>query len=256
MCEFYADIIVDISHEKLDKPFQYRIPDRLCDKLETGMCVTVPFGNGNRLIKGYVIGIGDTCKFDPNRIKEIQAVSRGDVDVQDKMIALAGWIRKNYGSTMIQALKTVLPAKRTVKKLEHRTIRRIMSREETLSLLGESIRKKQVAKERLLRELTEQETIPYEWVTGKLGVSAQTIKSLEKAGVVRILSTQSLRNPVRLEEQEEGRRILSAEQTEIVEEVLADFDAGKPDTYLLHGITGSGKTEVYMNIIVEMVARG
>ena len=74
MCEFYADIIVDISHEKLDKPFQYRIPDRLCDKLETGMCVTVPFGNGNRLIKGYVIGIGDTCKFDPNRIKEIQAV--------------------------------------------------------------------------------------------------------------------------------------------------------------------------------------
>ncbi|MCI8287557.1 MAG: primosomal protein N' [Lachnospiraceae bacterium] len=256
MCEFYADIIVDISHEKLDKPFQYRIPDRLCDKLETGMCVTVPFGNGNRLIKGYVIGIGDTCKFDPNRIKEIQAVSRGDVDVQDKMIALAGWIRKNYGSTMIQALKTVLPAKRTVKKLEHRTIRRIMSREETLSLLGESIRKKQVAKERLLRELTEQETIPYEWVTGKLGVSAQTIKSLEKAGVVRILSTQSLRNPVRLEEQEEGRRILSAEQTEIVEEVLADFDAGKPDTYLLHGITGSGKTEVYMKIIEEMVARG
>ncbi|WP_276948937.1 replication restart helicase PriA [Acetatifactor muris] len=256
MGELYADIIVDISHEKLDKPFQYRVPDRLRDRLETGMCVTVPFGNGNRLIKGYVVDIGDTCKFDPGRIKEIQAVSRGDADVEDKMIALAGWIRKNYGSTMIQALKTVLPARKTVKKLEHRTIRRVMNREEILSLLGESIRKKQVAKERLLRELTEQETIPYEWVTGKLGVSAQTVKSLEKAGAVRILSTQSLRNPVRLEEQEERRRILSAEQIGIVGEVLADFDAGKPDTYLLHGITGSGKTEVYMKIIEEMVDRG
>ena len=171
MGELYADIIVDISHEKLDKPFQYRIPEKLRDKLETGMCVTVPFGNGNKLIKGYVIDIGDTWKFDPGRMKEILAVSRGDVDVEDKMITLAGWIRKNYGSTMIQALKTVLPAKKTVKKLEHRTLQRTMSKEEILSLLGESIRKKQVAKERLLRELTVQETIPYEWVTGKLGVS-------------------------------------------------------------------------------------
>lgn len=256
MGELYADIIVDISHEKLDKPFQYRIPDRLRDKLETGMCVTVPFGNGNKLIKGYVIDIGDTCKFDPGRIKEILAVNRGDVDVEDKMITLAGWIRKNYGSTMIQALKTVLPAKKTVKKLEHRTVQRTMSKEEILSLLGESIRKKQVAKERLLRELTVQETIPCEWVTGKLGVSAQTIKSLEREGALRILSTQFLRNPVRLTEQEEQRRILSDEQTRIVEEVMSDYDAGHPDTYLLHGITGSGKTEVYMKLIEEMVRRG
>ncbi|MCI9144691.1 MAG: DEAD/DEAH box helicase family protein, partial [Lachnospiraceae bacterium] len=256
MGELYADIIVDISHEKLDKPFQYRIPEKLRDKLETGMCVTVPFGNGNKLIKGYVIDIGDTCKFDPGRMKEILAVSRGDVDVEDKMITLAGWIRKNYGSTMIQALKTVLPAKKTVKKLEHRTLQRTMSKEEILSLLGESIRKKQVAKERLLRELTVQETIPYEWVTGKLGVSAQTIKSLEREGAVRILSTQFLRNPVHLAEQEEQRRTLSHEQARIVEEVMSDYDAGHPDTYLLHGITGSGKTEVYMKLIEEMVRRG
>lgn len=51
----YADIIVDISHEKLDKTFQYKIPDRLAEKLETGMCVNVPFGNGNKLVKGYVV---------------------------------------------------------------------------------------------------------------------------------------------------------------------------------------------------------
>lgn len=262
MSELYADIIVDISHEKLDKPFQYRVPERLRDSLEIGMCVTVPFGNGGRRLKGYVIEIGEDCKFDPQRTKDILEITTKNAGVEDRLIALAGWIRKNYGSTMIQALKTVIPAKQTVKRLEHRTLQRLMNREEIISLLGESRRKKQVAKERLLRELVEQEEIPYEWVTGKLGVSAQTVRGLEKAGAVRIVSTESLRDPVRLaQENEEAharqtRPVLSAEQRRIAEEILADFDAGSPGTYLIHGITGSGKTEVYMQIVEEMVSRG
>ena len=262
MSELYADIIVDISHEKLDKPFQYRVPERLRDSLEIGMCVTVPFGNGGRRLKGYVIEIGEDCKFDPQRTKDILEITTKNAGVEDRLIALAGWIRKNYGSTMIQALKTVIPAKQTVKRLEHRTLQRLMNREEIISLLGESRRKKQVAKERLLRELVEQEEIPYEWVTGKLGVSAQTVRGLEKAGAVRVVSTESLRDPVRLaQENEEAharqmRPVLSAEQRRIAEEILADFDAGNPGTYLIHGITGSGKTEVYMQIVEEMVSRG
>ncbi|HBA48103.1 MAG TPA: primosomal protein N', partial [Lachnospiraceae bacterium] len=220
------------------------------------MCVEVPFGNGNKLRKGYCIGMGEVCKFDPARIKEVRGVVDGGVGIEGKMISLAGWIRKNYGSTMIQALKTVLPAKRSVKKVEHRTIQRISGREEIISLMGESGRRGQVAKERLLRELTEQETIPYEWVTGKLGVSPQTVSSLEKVGVIRILRSQTLRNPVKLEQKTDQKKLLSNEQRRIVDEVMADFDAGKPDVYLLHGITGSGKTFVYMQIVKEMVERG
>ena len=256
MKELYADIIVDISHEKLDRPFQYRVPEGLRERLETGMCVKVPFGNGNKPVKGYVVGLGEECKFDPERTKEIQGIVRDGVSVEDKMMSLAGWIRKNYGSTMIQALKTVLPAKQSVKKLEHKTIRRNMGREEILSLLGESRRKKQVAKERLLRELAEQESLPYEWVTGKLGVSGQTIKSLETAGALRVVSRSDFRNPVKLEEQEEHKNSLSEDQRRIVETVMEEYDQGNPGTYLIHGITGSGKTEVYMGIIQEMRARG
>lgn len=262
MSELYADIIVDISHEKLDKPFQYRVPERLRDRLEIGMCVTVPFGNGGRRLKGYVIEIGEDCKFDPQRTKDILEITTKNAGVEDRLIALAGWIRKNYGSTMIQALKTVIPAKQTVKRLEHRTLQRLMNREEIISLLGESRRKKQVARERLLRELVEQEEIPYEWVTGKLGVSAQTVRGLEKAGAVRVVSTESLRDPVRLTQEDEAvngrqmRPVLSAEQRRIADEILADFDEGNPGTYLIHGITGSGKTEVYMQIVEEMVRRG
>lgn len=256
MGELYADVIVDISHEKLDKSFQYRVPEGLRAALDTGMCVTVPFGNGNKLIKGYVIGLGETCKFDPARTKDIHDIVKNGVGVEDKMIALAVWIRRNYGCTMIQALKTVLPAKQSVKKLEHRTIERLMSREEIISLLGESERKKQRAKARLLRELTEQEAIPREWVTGKLGVSAQTIGSLEKAGAIRVVSASAFRNPVKLKKTEENRNTLSDGQQKIVREIMEDFDGGKPGTYLIHGITGSGKTEVYMQLIDEVVSRG
>ncbi len=254
--ERYADIIVDISHEKLDKTFQYRVPERLAGALEAGMCVLVPFGGGNKLIKGYCVAVSETCKFDPARTKDIAGIAEKGITVEDKLIALAGWIRRNYGSTMIQALKTVLPAKKSVKKLEHKCVERSMGREEILSLLGESERKKQTAKARLLRELVEQESIPYEWLTGKLNVSGATIKSLERAGVLHIVSTDSYRNPVKLESAAGQKNILSADQLNIVDSILEEYDAGKRGTYLIHGITGSGKTEVYMQLIAEVVKRG
>lgn len=142
----------------------------------------IPFGNGNRLIKGYVVSIGDQCQFAPEKIKEIAGLPEKETGVEDKMIALAAWIRRNYGCTMIQALKTVLPAKQTVKKLEHRQLVRLMNREELLSLLGECERKKQVAKARLLKALSEQETILYEWITGKLGRQRRYGKQYRKSG--------------------------------------------------------------------------
>ncbi len=252
----YADIIVDISHEKLDKTFQYRVPERLRERLEPGACVMIPFGNGNRLIKGYVVSLGENCQFAPEKIKDIAGLPEKETGVEDKMIALAAWIRRNYGCTMIQALKTVLPAKQSVKKLEHRQLVRLMNREEILSLLGECERKKQVAKARLLKALAEQETIPYEWITGKLGVSAATVGSIVKSGAAKLVSSESYRNPVKMQSVETKHNTLSEEQQTIVTEVLKDFDAGRRQTYLIHGITGSGKTEVYMQLIGEMIQRG
>ncbi len=116
-----------------------------------------------------------------------------------------------------------------------------MNREELLSLLGECERKRQVAKARLLKALSEQETIPYEWITGKLGVSAATVNSIVKVGAAKLVSSESYRNPVKMQSVEAVRNTLSEEQQTIVTEVLADFDAGRRQTYLIHGITGSGK---------------
>ncbi len=252
----YADVIIDISHEKVDRPFQYRIPESMLEGLEVGMCVTVPFGKGNTLRRGYVTDITEKCSFDPQRIKEVHSLARDGVGVEDCQIRLARWIRLAYGGTMIQALKTVLPAKHTVKKAERRKLCLAVTREEGISLLGECRRKKQAARARLLQELLQEGELPYELATGKLMVSPAVIRGLEGLGAVRVEVLQSFRNPVKQQGREEAAKALSGEQQAAVNRVMEDYDGGDPGTYLLQGITGSGKTEVYIRLAQEMVERG
>ena len=256
MKELYADIIIDISHEKIDRPFQYLVPEELLDQLEVGMCVMVPFGMGNKLKKGYCVALSDQCNYDRSKIKSIAKISTSEVSVEDKMIRLAGFIKRQYGSTMIQALKTVLPAKVTVKNIERKTLELACDKETLIAALGEAKRKKQVAKVRLLEALLDQPVIPYEWVTGKLNVSTASVKKLETDGIVKLLSQDVYRNPVKFSDRAEDRPTLSADQLKIVDTFEKDYQEGIRTTYLLHGITGSGKTEVYMQLIEGILKQG
>ena len=81
----YANVIVDISHEKLDKIFQYRIPEHMKSTLQTGMQVTFPFGNGNRPMKGYVVGFAETPDYPPERVKELTGVAEGGVRAESQL---------------------------------------------------------------------------------------------------------------------------------------------------------------------------
>lgn len=252
----YANVIIDISHEKVDRPFQYRIPDSLKEKLAVGMCVQIPFGTGNRKRKGYVIEITGKNEYPEEKIKEIDGIITDNLPAEADAIRLAAWMRQTYGSTMIAALKTVLPVKRAVKAVEKKKLRRSLSAEELTSLLGECMRKHQNAKARVLQELLTEEELPYELVTGKLHVSAATLNSLVNQGAITIESESSYRNPVSLNVTAQSGPELSEEQRYIKEQILSDYDKNIRNTYLIHGITGSGKTLVYLALIEEMIKRG
>ena len=252
----YANVIVDISHEKVDRPFQYKIPERLIGKLSPGMCVEIPFGNGSRFRQGYVIEVTDKPEYAPEKQKEIAGIVQGGVSMQADQIRLAAWIRETYGSTMIAALKTVLPVRQERKQKEKKKIVRCLGAEETMALLGQAQRKHQTAKVRVLEQLCREEILPYELVSGKLNVSPATLRSLESQGVIRVEAESYYRNPVKLNAEAEEGKQLSGEQSAVRDQVLSDYDQGKNKTYLIHGITGSGKTEVYLAIIEGMIKRG
>lgn len=255
MKQSYARVIIDISHEKVDRPFCYRVPEHLLEQIEVGACVEVPFGKGNTLRTGYVIELMETPDFDPDLIKEIQNVKNG-VQVENKLIKLAYWIREEYGSTMIQALQTVLPVKQKVKQKENRILLRKCTGEEAKQQAEVCEKKHQPAKAKVLNALVEDEQIPYTLLTQKLHVSASTINSLKKAGLVEEVSELTYRNPIKEQEVSKERKKLSDSQQKIVDGIWKDYERGIRKTYLIHGITGSGKTECYMALIEKVVQTG
>lgn len=181
----YANVIIDITHEKVDKPFSYKIPDELRDSIDIGSPVLVPFGNGNKTRHAYVVGFSDSVDFDESKIKEICAVDEKGTEACSSLIKLAFWMKERYSCTMNQTLKTVLPVKKQVKARP---------------------RKKEF-------DFTDTE-VKGEYLT------------------------------------------LNEEQKLAADTFASDFRQGIYKTYLLHGITGSGKTEVYMKMADEVIASG
>lgn len=253
----YANVIVDISHEKLDKTFQYSIPDELLCDIRPGVCVDIPFGS--RTITGYVIEVTDEPEYDPARTKPLIGIKANSVAVEAKLIALAAWIRRNYGSTMNQALKTVIPVKKQAKEQVSRSIALKIDKVRARAQLALCEAKNQKAKARLFRALIDADdgaSLEYSFVTGKLSVSAATIRALEQSGFIEVITQTGYRNPVEHMSVDTYDKVLNAAQQSVVDAIEGDIASGLRNTYLIKGVTGSGKTEVYMELIAHCIQSG
>lgn len=256
MTQRYADVIIDISHEKVDHVFQYRIPEELMDAVRPGVLVHVPFGRGNQDKTGYVVDLSDRTDYPIEKIKAVSSVEDKGMSAESRQIRIAYWLKSQYGSTTIAALKTVLPVKQKQKPLEKKNVVRCLSADETAQAASECARKHQTARARVLSAMQTERELPYELVRQKLNVTAVTLQALEKQGYLKIERKTCYRNPVRVVSQNENRLLLNETQRYIIGEVLSAYREGKPGVHLIHGVTGSGKTEVYLGIIEEIIAMG
>ena len=252
----YAKVIVDITHEKLDKVFEYRIPSELEGVLQVGMEVIVPFGKGNRETNGYVIGVAETCEYEAEKVKAILRPAEKRLAIEGKLVALAGWMKEHYGGTMIQALKTVLPIKKEEKQQIKRYVRLLLSQEDGKEKLEEYLRKNQKARVRALAALLDNGVLEYEFLIKKLSVSREVLRALEDQGVAQIESEHVFRNPIKDRKQDWKPVVYTEEQQNAIDRFREDYLKGENKTYLLYGVTGSGKTEVYMEMIARVLRDG
>ena len=253
----YADIIVDISHEKLDRSFQYKVPKELEEEIQVGMVVTIPFGNGNHERKGYVIGLSDKPVFDTARMKELRGICSSEETTEERLIALAAWMKNRYGSTMVQALKTVFPVREKVKAKEKRYVVLNIEEEAADKLASELERGRCKARARVLRALLTEKKLDYTRASKEIGMTASVLRPLIDQGVVQVTQDEVYRMAVDGDNiPREKLSVLTEAQEEALKQIQEEWSREIPRPVLIHGVTGSGKTQIYMQLIQQVIDEG
>lgn len=242
----YARVIVEIGVKAVDKMFTYVVPVGFRDKIKVGARVKVPFGH--QLLEGFVLAL-DNDNNEAMELKEILELVDEEPILNEEMLWLGDEISKRTLCSRISAYQVMLPKalkasyKTDIKKKIDRYIVLDWQRDDVLSYLSECRFEKQ---RELLSELLEKEKI-------KVTKMESFIQTLLKKGIVKVIECEGYRFHYdgKLDDK---RVVLNEEQQGVVNRVL-DVE----NTYLgflLYGVTGAGKTEVYMNIIEGVIKRG
>ncbi len=257
MSLLFANVIVDISHEKLDRTFQYIIPEELIKEISPGILVNIPFGKGNRLINGYVIEVTENPEFDIDKMKYIDGIDKESLPIESQLIRLAAWIKENYGSTMNKALKTVIPVKQKINPQNKKWVRLNVNRDEAYKFIEKyKDSKKYYSRYMLLKELLIENEIEISIVINNLNVSRAVIKAMAEKGIIEISTEYFLRNPIKNSRIENNNIILTETQKSIVDSISRDISNGIRTPSLIFGVTGSGKTEIYIELIKKCLSDG
>ncbi|EDM28237.1 primosome assembly protein PriA [Lentisphaera araneosa HTCC2155] len=245
----FARVLPDMS---LDKTFDYKIPAGM--DLRLGCRVRIPFGRTERT--GYVVDLVDKSDFPENRLKAI-AVNEGHL-IPEKMMQLGQWIADYYCTGMIQSVRNMLPAPVRKDKVKEKT-QKLLSFAEGIqppSLVPE-LEKKYPPRAAVVKALLGLKEAPQALLMKVANVSASPIKSLLKAGILEEEVRHVERDPFGDEEVIISKPLeLTDEQTDAFKLITNEMDEEKPATVVLYGITGSGKTEVYLQAIAEALSRG
>ena len=240
-----AEVIVDVKSSELDRIFDYKITtqDVFC-----GSRVIVPFGN--RKIEGFVINVKEKSDYPVEKLKGIIRVVEEIPALNEECLSLAKFMKEKYHTSMALILRLFLPSEMRNGKVRSKMINfAVLSKNYSLEEMINGIRKTAENQKEILNYLSKTEKEKTSILGEKYSYSA--LSSLEKKGYVEIISERVLRSPYQKLDASLNRVNLTSEQTNAVETVL---NSNKPT--LIHGVTGSGKTEVYLRLIENTIKDG
>lgn len=241
-----AKVMVDLA---LDREFDYMVPETLDRDLFLGSRVEVPFGK--RRVRGYVVGLAE--KSDCKSLKSISSVCGEHSYLSDTILQLARWMSDYYFAPVEHCIRTVLPGavRKSGRGFKKQMCVFPLDNPDDQIIAGLTEKQKQAFK-----LVAEEKGVLLSDLSARLGITAAPIKVLEKKGLVKIEKTILYRDP------SSNRRILrtsplklTGEQQVALDMVNSAVDGESPRVVLLHGVTGSGKTEVYMQAIARVLDR-
>lgn len=261
MPDAVAKIAVSAAPYWIDKPYEYAVPDDLLGRVQPGIRVAVPFSAGNRRSEGIVLALSNKAEYE--KLKDISEVLDTEPVLTQQQIQLALFMRERFFCTVYDAVRAILPAglwfdrdgRRRVSDKTVETIRLTVPAREALDI-AEAMRKHAPAQARILRELAPYGEMPLRELLLFTGCERKTVKKLISTGLAESIKREVFRIP----EFSAGDRlkipVLNDEQQSAFEGLDMLASSGKAAVSLLEGVTGSGKTSVYIHLIDSVLKRG
>ena len=260
-----AEVIINSNVKNLNKTFDYLVPIEMEDKISIGSRVLVQFGNKKALEEGFVVGFKDKSEFEA-KLKEISKVE-DKLYLSKENIELAKWMANRYFCNVSDCIKLMLPPGKTTKQQDKRIndkTQNFVYLAKEIDEINEDIESKKIKSDKQIRALkflinnistnTEISSVDLQLFAD---VSLAILKTLEKNGYIEIVEKEVERNPFLHKVVQKTTNLeLTEEQQDAFEKVNASLQIGEYDEFLLFGITGSGKTEIYIRLIEEALKLG
>ncbi len=252
-----VSVIINRTARSLDRPFDYIWPDSLETKPSIGMAVLVPFGKSNQPVEAYVIALPSTSQVE--NLKEIIKILTPEPLFESDTLALIQFMKQRYFCTYITALKAVIPyglglRSKSVSDKILKGSRLAIDYEEAFKIL-DGARRKAPVQTRIIELLMQNEFVADCDIQMLLGCTAGSIKALRDKGIIEAIEIEIFRNPIDFKKIKRTEPLPpTTEQTKAIDMIAASFNQFR--VFLLHGVTGSGKTEVFLQCIEQVLKNG
>ena len=252
-----AEVIINRGAKKLNRTFDYNIPKEIEELILVGSKVLVPFGNGGKLTEGFVVGIKEKSEF------EVKDIAKLEENLTDKQIALAKWMAKRYFCNVSDCIKLMLTPgtrnKNKEKRIQDKKINTVFLKKsiEEIELEIQNEKIKSDKQKRILNFIKDNEGATIPEIEMFTDCSRAIVNTLIKNGYLEIVEKKIERNPLLGRDCEKSYKLqLTEEQKEAFKSVEKEINEEKYKQFLLYGVTGSGKTEVYLQLIEKVLKIG